>query len=432
MSRRRAVPRGGSENLVWSIMRFTRLRGRRRFNRTSVTKTMAISTLAAASVALSACSGGYSDQVNASGEFTDLIRPAIAITDGNGKPIAKDAIGVEPGQKVVVTATDGALNGVRIDKADGTPLKGVLSDDGATWTSDEPFGYDRNYTVQVEAMGVGGKTTTSQSFTTQAPNNLTQAYILPGKGETVGIAQTVGVRFDEPIPNRKAAQDAIKITTTPAVEGAFYWISSSEVRWRPQHFFQPGTKVDVEVNTYGINLGDGLFGAENVSSNFKVSDRATTLEADDNTKTVLVKRDGKVIRTMPTSFGKPGTTTPNGIYMIGDRVDHIVMDSSTYGVAVGSADGYRTPVDWAVQMSYSGIYLHGAPWSMWAQGNTNTSHGCLNLSPADAQWLVQNTLRGDPVTVRNTDGETLDGTDGLGDWNIPWSVWSKGNASDNR
>ncbi|MFZ2511617.1 MAG: Ig-like domain-containing protein [Gordonia sp. (in: high G+C Gram-positive bacteria)] len=413
-------------------MAFTRLRGRRNSSpRTAFTKTAAISILAAASVALSACSGGYNDQVHASGEFIDMVRPAISVTDGNGKPIAKDAVGVEPGQKVVVTASDGALNGVRIDKVDGTQVKGILSEDGATWTSDEPFGYDRRYTVQVEALGVGGKTTTSQSFTTQAPNNLTQAYIMPSKGETVGIAQTVGVRFDEPIPNRKAAQDAIKITTTPAVEGAFYWISSSEVRWRPQHFWQPNTKVDVEVNTYGINLGDGLFGAENVNSDFTVG-RAMTLEADDNTKTVVIKKGDEVIRTMPTSFGKPGHTTPNGIYMIGDRLDHIVMDSSTYGVPIGAAEGYRTPVDWAVQMSYSGIYLHGAPWSMWAQGNTNTSHGCLNLSPDDAMWLVRNTLRGDPVTVRNTGGETLDGTEGLGDWNIPWSVWQKGNATDNR
>ncbi len=413
-------------------MGFTRVRGRRNQSvRRTFTTSAAISVLAAAAVTLSACSGGYSDEVHASGEFSDMVRPAIAVTDGKGKPIAKDAVGVQPGQPVVVTASEGTLSGVRIDKLDGTPVKGVMSEDGSTWTSDEPFGYDRRYTVQVDALGVGGKTTTSQSFTTQAPNNLTQAYILPGKGETVGIAQTVGVRFDEPIPNRKVAQDAIKITTTPAVEGAFYWISPSEVRWRPEHFWQPNTKVDISVDTYGIDLGDGLFGAENVSSNFTVG-RVMTLDADDNTKTVVIKKGDEVIRTMPTSFGKPGATTPNGIYMIGDRLDHIVMDSSTYGVPIGSADGYRTPVDWAVQMSYSGIYLHGAPWSVWAQGNTNTSHGCLNLSPADAQWLVRNTLRGDPVTVRNTDGETLSGTDGLGDWNIPWSVWSKGNATDNR
>ncbi|GAC57640.1 hypothetical protein GOHSU_22_01000 [Gordonia hirsuta DSM 44140 = NBRC 16056] len=403
-------------------MGFPRLRGRR-----TISKSTAAGVLAVAAVTLTACSGGYSDQVHASGEFADMIKPAITITDNNGKALTKDAVGVQPGLPIVVNATEGALTGVRIDKIDGTPVKGRFSADGGTWTSSEPFGYNRRYTVQAEAIGVGGQTAATQSFTTQAPDNLTSAYIIPGKGETVGIAQTVGVRFDEAIPDRQAAQDAIKITSTPAVQGKFYWISNSEVRWRPEHYWKPGTKVDIQVNTYGIDLGNGLFGEKNVSSNFTVG-RAMELSVDDNTKTVVIKRDGQVIRTMPTSMGKPGHTTPNGIYMIGDRVDHIIMDSSTYGVAVGSAEGYRTPVDWAVQMSYSGIYLHGAPWSMWAQGNSNTSHGCLNLSPEDAQWLVRNTLRGDPVSVKNTGGETLSGTDGLGDWNIPWSVWSKGNA----
>lgn len=401
-------------------MGITGLRHRRAF-----TKAAALGTLAAAAVALTAC-GSYSDEVHASGEFADMIKPAISVTDNNGKPMAKDAVGVQPGLPIVVKATEGALTGVNIAKADGKSVKGAFSEDGATWTSAEAFGYDRKYTVKAEAVGVGGKTTTAQSFTTQAPNNLTQAYISPNE-KTVGVATTVGVRFDEAIPNRKAAQDAIKITTDPEVHGAFYWISDTEVRWRPEHFWKPGTKVKVEVNTYGINLGRGLFGQENVSQSFTIG-RAMELFADDNTKQVVVKRNGKVIRTMPTSMGKDGTPTDNGIYIIGDRLDHIIMDSSTYGVPVGSADGYRTPVDYATQMSYSGIYLHSAPWSVWAQGNTNTSHGCLNLSPEDALWVTQNTFRGDPVTVKNTNGPELSGTDGLGDWNIPWSTWSKGNA----
>ncbi len=402
-------------------MRFSRPRNSR------VTgKAGAIAVLAVAAAVLSSCSS-YGGDVHAAGEFADMVKPAIAVTDDGGKPMAKDAVGVQPGRPITVKASEGMLTGVTIDKADGTALKGVMSDDGASWTSAEPFGYDRNYTIQAEAIGVGGKTVATQSFTTQAPNNLTQAYISPGNGETVGIAATVGVRFDEAIANRKAAQDAIKVTADPGVEGAFYWISDSEVRWRPQHFWKSGTKVRVDVNTYGIDLGEGTFGQENVSSSFTIG-RALEMVADDNTKQVVVMKDGEVIRTMPTSMGKDATPTDNGIYIIGDRLDHIIMDSSTYGVPVGSADGYRTPVDYATQMSYSGIYLHSAPWSLWAQGNTNTSHGCLNLSPDDALWVTRNTLRGDPVTVKNTVGPELPGNDGLGDWNIPWSQWSKGNA----
>ena len=181
------------------------------------------------------------------------------------------------------------------------------------------------------------------------------------------------------------------------------------------------------MNTYGIDLGDGVFGQENLKSNFTIG-RSMVVTADDRTKQVVFNRDGKDIRTMPTSMGKPGTETDNGVYLVADKHDNMIMDSSTYGVPVGSADGYRTPVDYATRMSYSGIFFHSAPWSVWAQGNTNTSHGCLNLSPDNALWVMQNTLRGDPVIVKNTAGGTLSGTDGLGDWNVPWEVWSKGNA----
>lgn len=380
-----------------------------------------------AAIALLASCSSYDETVHANGEFGDMIKPAITITDEAGKPLAKGEVGVQPGRPVVVTATEGAISKVNIPKADGTPIKGTFSDDGTKWTSSEPFGYGKRYSVTAAAVGVGGQTTSSTSFRTRAPNNVTMAYITPPDGEKVGVAQPVGVRFDESIPDRKAAQKAITVTTNPGVKGAFYWISDREVRWRPEHFWKPGTKVSVKVNTFGIDLGDGLFGEENVSSSFTVG-RRMELFADDNTKMVTVKRDGKVIRSMPTSMGKASAPTDNGIYIIGDRLDNIIMDSSTYGVPTNSADGYRTPVDYATQMSYSGIYLHSAPWSVWAQGNTNTSHGCLNLSPDNALWVMQNTLRGDPVTVKNTIGPELSGTDGLGDWNIPWSTWQKGNA----
>ena len=126
-------------------------------------------------------------------------------------------------------------------------------------------------------------------------------------------------------------------------------------------------------------------------------------------------------------MGMPGHETPVGTYTIGDQYDTLMMDSTTYGLAL-DAGGYQTDVSYATQMSYSGIYLHAAPWSVWAQGNTDTSHGCLNLSMEDAQWVYDTFKRGDIVTVKNTGGETLNGSDGLGDWNIPWETWSAGNT----
>ncbi|MGV9826634.1 MULTISPECIES: L,D-transpeptidase [unclassified Gordonia (in: high G+C Gram-positive bacteria)] len=378
---------------------------------------------------LSSCSAKptYSENVQSSSLFGDLLMPGMEITEWANRPLPDQAVGIQPGAPITVRSTEGSLTGVRIGKADGTTVAGALNDDGTTWTSTEPLGYGRTYTLQADAKGIGGASTKRVSFTTRSPNNLAQAYLTPSNGETVGVGQPVAVKFDEPIPNRTAAQQAISVTANPPTEGAFYWISDTEVRWRPKEYWKPGTKVSVAVNTYGIDLGNGLFGQENVKSNFTVG-RSMIITADDRTKQVTFERDGTVIRTMPTSMGKDATPTDNGVYLVSDKHDNIIMDSSTYGVPVGSADGYRTPVDYATRMSYSGIFFHSAPWSVWAQGNTNTSHGCLNLSPENALWVMQTTLRGDPVVVKNTVGGTLSGTDGLGDWNVPWAVWSKGNA----
>jgi lipoprotein-anchoring transpeptidase ErfK/SrfK len=144
---------------------------------------------------------------------------------------------------------------------------------------------------------------------------------------------------------------------------------------------------------------------------------------------MTVRRNGEVVKTMPISMGKNSTPTDNGAYIIGDRYAHLIMDSSTYGVPVNSPNGYRLEVDWATQMSYSGIYVHSAPWSVGSQGYSNVSHGCLNVSPSNAVWFYDNTKRGDIVEVVNTVGPTLSGADGLGDWNIPWEQWQAGNAS---
>ena len=190
----------------------------------------------------------------------------------------------------------------------------------------------------------------------------------------------------------------------------------------------PPTTVRVKVKTFGVDLGEGLFGQEDIDTSFTIGDQLIA-SADDATKTLTIRRNGTVIKTMPTSMGKDSTPTNNGTYIIGDRFQHLIMDSSTYGVPSNSPNGYRLEVEWATQMSYSGIYVHSAPWSVGAQGNTNTSHGCLNVSPENAEWFYNNTKRGDVVQVTGTRGSTLSGTEGLGDWNIPWSQWKTGNAS---
>jgi lipoprotein-anchoring transpeptidase ErfK/SrfK len=353
--------------------------------------------------------------------FEDLLVPKLSasVTDG--------AVGVPVDRPVTVTSDDGVLASVEVVNENGTSVDGQLSPDGVHWATTERLGYNRLYTLTAKARGLGGVATRQLTFQTHSPQNLAMPYAMPHDGEVVGVGQTVAIRFDENIANRQAAEKAIVVTADPPVDGAFYWLNNREVRWRPEHFWKPGTTVNITANTYGVDLGDGVYGEDNLHSHFTVGDEVIAT-ADDHTKMVTVRVNGQVVKTMPTSMGKDSTPTASGYYILGERFAHMIMDSSTYGVPVNSPNGYRTEVNFATQMSYSGVFVHSAPWSVGAQGHTNTSHGCLNVSPSNAQWFFENTKRGDLVEVLNTIGPPLSGTEGLGDWNIPWDQWHAGNA----
>ncbi|NUS43937.1 MAG: L,D-transpeptidase [Mycobacteriaceae bacterium] len=378
---------------------------------------------AAFTAGVSGCSSGNPPvrRAVAAGSGLAMLRPTVTASVRDGQTE------VSPAQPVTVSVAGGAVRRVTLLNPENAVVPGAVSPDGASWHSTERLGYRRTYRLRVEAVGLAGVSDSVMTFRTVAPGNVTKPYPVPLDGELVGIGQPVVVQFDENIADRWAAQNAVTVATDPPVPGAFYWVSNRELHWRPEKYWAPGTKVRVDVAAYGKHLGAGVFGQDDAHVAFAVGD-PVIYTADDATKQVTVTRNGQVIRTMPTSMGKSSTPTPNGIYLVGNRVDRMVMDSSTYGVPVHSAAGYRVNVDYATQLSYNGIYMHSAPWSLWAQGSQNTSHGCLNLSPSNAEWVVHSAKRGDIVVVRNTQGPVLDGADGLGDWNMPWAQWKAGNA----
>jgi len=405
---------------MWQVQKVARPRQMRN-------RLVAAALIPAVMLGLSACGGNQAQSqpqviTDKGTPYGDLLVPKLTASVKDG------AVGVSVESPVVVSAEDGVLGAVTMVNDEGTLVAGQLSPDGLTWSTAEPLGYNKRYTLNAQSLGLGGVTRQQMSFETHSPENLTMPYLLPNDGEVVGVGQPVAIRFDENIPNRSAAEKAIKITSNPPVQGAFYWLNNREVRWRPAAYWTPGTTVDVAVNTYGVDLGDGLFGQEDVTTRFTIGDEVITT-VDDSTKTLTVKRNGEVIKTMPVSMGKNSTPTNNGTYIVGDRFGHIVMDSSTYGVPVNSPNGYRTEVDFATQISYSGIFVHAAPWSVGSQGYSNVSHGCINVSTSNAQWYYNNSKRGDVVEIANTVGSILPGTDGLGDWNIPWEQWKAGNAN---
>jgi lipoprotein-anchoring transpeptidase ErfK/SrfK len=233
--------------------------------------------------------------------------------------------------------------------------------------------------------------------------NFSTPVLEPAEGETVGIAQPVIISFTAAIDDKATAEKAIRVSTEPEVDGEYRWVGNKELRWKPNGFWPAGTQVDVQ--------------AGSAASSFTIGEEWVAT-ADDNTHQLTVTVDGTDVRTMPISMGANENPTPNGTYTVGERYADMYMDSSTYGVPVDSPGGYRTYVEYAARLSNSGIFVHAAPWSVGQQGNTNVSHGCINVSTDDGRWFFENAPKGAPVIVQNTVGGTIDPADGLTDFTV--------------
>jgi lipoprotein-anchoring transpeptidase ErfK/SrfK len=226
----------------------------------------------------------------------------------------------------------------------------------------------------------------------------------PTNGSKAGAAKPIYINFARPIADRALAEQAIHISSVPPVPGRFYWTSDTQVRWRPQDFWPAGTVVNID--------------ASGTKSSFTVPEQLVAT-IDDATHQMTVVRNGKLEKTIPVSMGMSagGHTTPNGTYYVLEKFPHIVMDSSTYGVPVNSANGYKVDVDLAVRIDNSGNFVHSAPWSVADQGKRNVSHGCINISPENAKWFYDNFGSGDPIVIKNSKG-LYNQPDGASDWQM--------------
>jgi lipoprotein-anchoring transpeptidase ErfK/SrfK len=224
----------------------------------------------------------------------------------------------------------------------------------------------------------------------------------PVNGSMVGVAKPIYINFQRPIADRAMAEQAIHISSNPPVPGRFYWTSDTQVRWRPQDFWPANTTVNID--------------ASGTKSSFRTGE-SLVATIDNKKLTMEIVRNGKLEKTFPVSMGKKGHDTKNGTYYVLEKFADIVMDSSTYGVPVDSADGYKLKVQDAVRIDNSGVFVHSAPWSVGSQGEVNVSHGCINLSPTNAQWFFDNFGSGDPVVIKNSVG-MYNQPDGASDWQM--------------
>jgi len=361
----------------------------------------------------------------------------VAFTPG---PDARD---VDPVAPVMVKAEAGTLAGVDMVNDTGHPVQGVMTPDNLVWKPTVAFGYGRTYTLKVTSRGTNGVVAEQMStFTTLRPSNQTKVSFTTTAesslrdGTAYGVGTVIVAHFDEQIADRAAAERHLAVTTTPKVQGSWFWVDGQNAHWRPEHYYAPGTQITAEAQIYGIALGDGLFGQDDTRVSFRIGDAHVSI-ADDATKQVSVFDNGVLVRTMPTSMGMGGTEdvggrkislwTPSGVYTVLDKGNPVVMDSSTFGLPKNSRLGYRETINYATKISTDGIYLHELEATVWAQGHRDTSHGCLNLNADNAKWFYDFSVPGDVVEVRNSGGPPLALAQN-GDWTLGWDEWRKGSA----
>lgn len=349
-------------------------------------------------------------------------RPVVSITPGTQ--------GVNPITPIVVHVAQGSATKVTVtNKASGAPVAGKLAADGSTWTSTEPLSYAAGYAVAVDAKAADG-TANHQDLAVSTLSPAVQAFpsfIPPPSQSTVGVGQPLVVKFNHPVHDRAAAQRALTVTANPPQAGSWYWLSDSEAHYRSQTYWAAGSTITLKAAMYGVDLGSGVYGETDRTETIHVHD-AWVAKADGATKQMQIFDNGKLVNTMPISLGSPGFPSHIGPHVISDKQPTIVMDSCTYGVCEGQPGYYKEKVDLDERISDDGEFVHSAPWSVGSQGGANVSHGCVNLSPANAQWFFDHFGIGDVVEIANSGGAQLPLSDTYGDWELSWAQWVKGSA----
>lgn len=247
---------------------------------------------------------------------------------------------------------------------------------------------------------------------------------------TYGVGQPVTAELSAPVKDqasRAIVERALKVDSTPSVEGAWHWVDDKTLHYRPKEYWPTNATIEAHSNLAGIKIGERLWGGNAKSLKLTTGDQLIAV-TDAAAHAMTVYRNGQQIKRIPVTTGKPGFETRNGVKVVLSKEYLVRMRGTTIGIAEGSSDSYDLPVYYATRVTWSGEYVHAAPWSVGNQGYANVSHGCTGMSTSNAEWFFNN-VRGDIVKVQNSNGKTMDPFgNGFGDWNLDWTKWRNGSA----
>lgn len=353
--------------------------------------------------------------------------PTITTVPANG------ATGVDPSKPVSVRVLGGTIESVTLSGQQQT--SGTLSTDGSSWTCDDVLHIDTGYSLAIVAKNSAGETTKSDvSFHTLVPSaTFGVSSVVPPRGSTVGVGQPIRVTFSNYVPTeyRAALEKACVVTTTPAVKGAWYWVSNGSdgavVDWRPETFWPVGTRVSIAFNLNGVRLGEHQFGAKDYSPHdFAISSRDLRLIVDKDAFHATCYQDGRVVRSFPIDTGMTSAetfVTYTGTMAVLGKGNPVEMKGN-----YGPGDTYDDFVNWATQITWSGTYVHAAPWDPDIGSANDDSHGCVHCRTADAKWFYEHVIEGDVVSIAGSRARPVAVDNGICTFTLDWASVVRGSA----
>ncbi|WP_326599448.1 L,D-transpeptidase [Streptomyces sp. NBC_01803] len=389
--------------------------------------TLSAALLAAPLLAgLTAC--GESDHPLAADPYDAMEQLSFGTAEG------EEATAVDPDSPLKISAkgSDTRITDVVATDTTGRPLAGELAADGRGWRSTSPLAADATYTVRVSTEDGGGTPGRGiHSFTTRASDTKRLDVAFGPEAGTYGVGQPITATLSRAVPDereRALVEAALTVRSEPAVEGAWHWVDDKELHYRPEEYWPAHARISVVSNLEGLAIRDDLRGGSGKSLELKTGDRVEAV-ADISAHTMTVSRNGEELRTLPITTGKEGFRTRSGKKVVLGREAQVRMTGTSIGIPAGSADSYDLNVEWAARLTWSGEYVHGAPWSVGSQGVDNVSHGCTGLSTENARWFYELVKPGDIVEHVNGFGEDMAPFgNGFGDWNLSWEAWLEGSA----
>jgi lipoprotein-anchoring transpeptidase ErfK/SrfK len=345
--------------------------------------------------------------------------PASAITQP-----ADGSTNVLPSSPINVSVKNGVVTAVSLAGPDG-PVRGLLEKKRFTPAHILAWGSPYELTVSLKNP-LGRKFEQHSRFTTLLPPKLNKISMIPDNNSTVGIGQIASLLFDKPVTDKAAVERRLAVSTTNDTKGSWGWVKDSSgkdrVDWRPESYWEPGTKVSVHADLNGVNGGDATYFVRDYANTFTVGQSQIAKVDLPEHRLTLVRNDVPV-KSIPVTGGDAAHQTWSGIMPVLAKYSNIHMNSET----VGFGNEYNLMVENAMQLTHSGTYAHQAEWTEATIGLLNTSHGCIGLKSEDAAWLYEQMKVGDVFEISGGK-ETVAIGNGFGDWNLPWASWKKNSA----